>query len=100
MANLNMVGEAEKYIALFDEIKKRVGDERIAQTILSEVNKDRRMSVMKEEREEKNGEPATAKQLQYLKNLGVETTPGLTKKQASILIDNALDKEPEVVEVA
>ena len=33
---------------------------------------------------------ATEKQLRFLEKLGVEVTPNLTKKEASLLIDNAL----------
>ena len=96
MTDINMMAKAEKYLALFDEIKRRTGgDERVAQIVLAEVAKDRRMEEIKEEREARNGEPVTTKQVEYLKNLGVPVTPGLTKKQASILIDNALDKESD-----
>jgi hypothetical protein len=35
-------------------------------------------------------EPATARQLRFLEKLGVEVTPNLTEKEASILIGNAL----------
>jgi hypothetical protein len=47
------------------------------------------MEQIREEREGMNGEPATMKQLQYLKTLGMQVSPGLTKRQASRLIDNA-----------
>ena len=93
MADISITARVEKYLSLFEEIRRRVSDDRIAQAILSEVAKDRRMEEMREERELRNGEPATTRQLQYLKNLGVEVTPGLTKKQASILIDNAVEKD-------
>ena len=89
------MAKVERYLDLHGEIARRTSDERLAQTVLVEVAKDRRMQEIREERELRNGEPATARQLEYLKRLGVEITPGLTKKQASILIDNALDKEEE-----
>jgi hypothetical protein len=96
MADVNLMAKAEKYLTLFEEIKKKAGgDERIAQAVLVEVTKDRRMEEMREEREARNGEPATPKQLDYLKNLGVPVSQGLTKKQASELIDEALDKEED-----
>jgi hypothetical protein len=84
---------AERYINLYGEIRKKTGDDRVAQAILAEVAKDRRMQEMREEREARNGELATAKQLQYLENLGVKVKPGLTKKEASALIDEAVEKE-------
>jgi len=91
----HIIGKAEKYLGLFEEVKNRVGDDRIAMSIVQEVSKDRRMDEMREERESKNGEPATVRQLQFMKSLGVEATPGLTKKQASGLIDEALAKESD-----
>ena len=48
---------------------------------------------MREEREVRNNGPATSRQLGYLNVLGVETTPGLTKREASRLIDGAVAKE-------
>jgi len=89
---LDMIGKAEKYLEAFEEIKNRTnGDEILARTVLQEAAKDRRMDEMREERRERNGEAATTKQLEYLKRLGVDYPPGITKKQASVLIDNALD---------
>jgi hypothetical protein len=95
MADTNMMAKVETYLAILQEIRKKTGDDKLAQMILAEIAKDRRMEEMREERELRNGEPATSKQLEYLKKLGVQTTPGLTKKQASTLIDNALEKEEE-----
>jgi len=91
--NQNMMANVEKYLELFQEIRNKVGDDVVARTVMQEVAKDRRMEEIREERELRNGEPATAKQLQYLKNLGVAITPGLTKKQASLLIDNAIAED-------
>jgi len=51
------------------------------------------MDQMREEREVRNNGPATSRQLGYLNVLGVETTPGLTKREASRLIDGAVAKE-------
>ena len=94
--NTSTQAKLDQYLDLYDEIKQKVrGDERAALMMLQELTKDRRMEEIREERELKNGEPVTSKQLEYLKVLGVEITPGLTKKQASILIDNALDKVSE-----
>lgn len=84
---------AERYAALYDKIIAKVKDEHVARTILSETAKDQRMQAIRDEREAQNGRPATARQLEYLKSLGVKVKPGLTKKQASSLIDEALEKE-------
>jgi hypothetical protein len=94
MVDQNMLGRAEKYLELYNAIKaKTSGDDRLALTVLQEVTKDRRMDEMREEREQRNGEPATPKQLQFLKKLGVEVRPGITKREASMRIDEALMKE-------
>lgn len=93
--NQSMMAKVEKYLELFQQIRNKVGDDIVARTVMQEVAKDRRMEEIREERELRNGEPATTRQLQYLKRLGVETTPGLTKKQASLLIENALAAEKE-----
>jgi hypothetical protein len=76
------------YLNVFEAIHKRVGDERLAAMLLQEIAKDLRMDRM-----EKNGngngkdKPATEKQIAYLKSLGVEAKPGLTKREASLRID-------------
>jgi hypothetical protein len=95
MVNTNATGQVEKYLGLFQEIRGRVSDDQVARAILAEVAKDRRMEEIRQEREQHNSDPATAKQLQYLKNLGVETRPGLTKKEASVLIDEAIQKDED-----
>ena len=81
--------KVDHYLELLEQLKGKVSDEGSAVRILGEIAKDERMSQMREERESMNGEAATTKQLQYLRTLGVEIAPGLTKKQASRLIDNA-----------
>ena len=89
---LDMVAKAEKYLELYQEIKRKCdGDDILARAVMQEVTKDRRMDEMREERRERNGEPATTRQLEYLRNLSVEVPAGITKKQASVLIDNARD---------
>lgn len=91
----NIQTKVESYLEILNEIKAKVSDEASAVRILGEVAKDVRMEQMREEREGMNGEPATAKQLQYLKTLGVQVAPGVTKKQASRLIDNATTGQDE-----
>jgi phage gp16-like protein len=81
--------KVDHYLELLEQLKGKVSDEGSAVRILSEIAKDERMDQMREEREGMNGEPATTKQLQYMKTLGVEIAPGLTKRQASKLIDHA-----------
>ena len=85
----SMQERVDHYLELLEQLKGKVSDEGSAVRILSEISKDVRMEQIKEEREGMNGEPATMKQLQYLKTLGIQVSPGLTKRQASRLIDNA-----------
>lgn len=88
----NMQVRLDNYFELFQEINQRVNDEKIALSLLQEAAKDRRTEEIREERDNKNGEQATPKQLQYLKSLGIKAQPGLTKKEASMLIDEELGK--------
>lgn len=94
--------KVEEYLKLFDDIRARTGDDRTAVTILQEVKKDLRMAQIRAERENSNGKSnsngndngvlASAAQIGYLKKLGVKIPIGLTKKQASSLIDEATAK--------
>ena len=88
-----------EYLELFQGIKQKVGDERIAVSILQEVNKDFRMAMIREERNSgsqvESDFPATERQKSFLKKLGVRIPAKLTKKEASALIDEELGKEPE-----
>lgn len=94
----------KEYLELFQAIRQRTGDDRAAVAILQEVNKDIRMEQIRQERangvEFGNGwnggdEPATERQLSYLKNLGVQVDGKLTKKKASAMIDEELEKATE-----
>ena len=101
MEDKTIHSKIDQYLELFDKLKARTGDERSALTILQEVNKDIRMAQIRAERENGNGNgssadgEATNRQRAYLKRLGVEMPSGLTKKQASELIDEALGKESD-----
>ena len=64
--------------------------EAVAIAVMQEVGKDRRMQEMKAERRNNNNEPATAKQIGYLKKLGMNQGTGITKIEASKLIDKAV----------
>jgi len=79
----------QHYLDLLEEIKSKVGDELFALRILGEIAKDERMEQIREERNNK-AEPATARQLQFMRKLGVEVPPGCSKTEASRLIDEEL----------
>lgn len=81
----------EAYSSLFDMLKQRVGDAVAATAILQEVARDRRAQQIRDDRQaqqaQENGEPATQKQLEFLKDLKMDIPQGLTKQAASALID-------------
>ena len=89
-----MKGKVDKYFDLLAEIKTKVQDELAAVRILSEIARDLRMEQISKERGRNGGSDglATSAQLRYLKRLGVQVTPGLSKQQASALIDAELEK--------
>ena len=91
----NTQARVDKYLELLEELKQRAGDDKTALALLQELSKDRRMDEIREEREAKNGEPATARQLKFLKSLGVKAPSGITKKEASLLIDEELGRNGE-----
>lgn len=92
----SIITKTERIFETYEEIKKRVGDDRIALTVLQEACKDKRMDQMREEREQKNGDPATVKQINLIKKLKPEMFySGLTKKEASNLIDELMGKSGE-----
>ena len=60
----------------------------VACAILQELARDERMRARTSSpAESAKSEPATEAQLKYLRSLGVEPKPGLTKQEASKLID-------------
>jgi len=78
--------EFENYVKAYTKIWERVNDKDVALAILAEVAKDRRTAEING----KNGaERATQSQLEYLEDLGGEVKPGLTKAEASKLIEKA-----------
>ncbi len=98
MENEIIQSKLDSFIEIYDEVKARTRDEQAAIAILQEVNKDARTEKIQTGRgngNENGSSPATEKQIGYLKKLGVEVAPGLTKREASALIDEALAKESE-----
>jgi len=83
------------YLALFSAISEKIDNDAVAIAILQEVSKDRRSQQMQGERTEKDGRPATAKQKDYLRKLGVTFPEDISKAEASALIDAGLAKNGE-----
>ncbi len=91
----DMQSKLDEYLRLLEQIKQRTTDERTAVSLLQEVSKDRRSLQIQGERTEKDNRPATAKQKDYLRKLGIKFPENLTKAEASALIDEGLAKNGE-----
>jgi hypothetical protein len=61
--------------------------------IFQEMAKDIRGNQFRKEREQKANGSASEKQKAYLRRLGVEFSPGITREEASKLIDEAVERE-------
>jgi len=85
----------DKYLDLFEELKKKTKDQTAALTLLQEVSKDSRMEEIREEREANKSELATAKQINFMKKLGMGIPEGVTKREALTLIDEELGRNGE-----
>lgn len=92
--------EITRYVWVFTEAKKLVGNDESAAAVTAEVGKSIRLADIVAERAQRNGngvtsardsdeEAPTEKQLGYLRTLGVQIPNGLSKRAASALIDEA-----------
>jgi len=89
----NIQDKLDSYLELFEQIKQKTqGDDKIALSLLTEISKDRRMEEIRQEKEARNGEPATEKQKKFMKKLGMDCPKNATKKEASVLIDEELSR--------
>jgi len=84
------------YVELFDEISEKADNDNVAVAIFQEMCKDRRVEQMKQERNgnggQKKDELASEKQKNFMKKLNLEFPEGISKKEASILIDEELGR--------
>ena len=80
----------EEYVKLYDEIAVKADSEQVALGLLQEICKDRRMHEIKHDR--KGSDSATAKQKQFMKRLGIEFPDDISKKEASVLLEEELAK--------
>lgn len=95
--NMNPKGPIECYLEIYRAITEQITDSAAAIVILQEVAKDRRTLAFPGENNpgngvQVNGEHASQKQIRYLKKLGITPRPGLTKDEASDLIDSIVEK--------
>ena len=96
----DMQSKLDEYLRLLEQIKQKTTDERTAVALLQEVSKDRRSAEIREERETKNGDtqdsqPATEKQKQFMKKLGIKSPATVTKQEASLMIDEERGRNGE-----
>jgi hypothetical protein len=89
----NIQDKLDSYLELFEQIKQKTqGDDKLALSFMTEISKDRRMEEIRQEKEAKNGEPATEKQKKFMKKLGMDIPKNATKKEASVMIDEELSR--------
>ncbi|MCH8823242.1 MAG: hypothetical protein IH984_07000 [Planctomycetes bacterium] len=86
--------QVDFYADAFEKAQARVGDGELASLIVQQIGKDLRTAQIQGasgKSSNSNGDVlATPKQLAYLKQLGVTVEEGISKKQASELIDEAV----------
>ena len=99
------------YKKLVDQLVDFVPDTAVVATVVEQVGKDLRMGrILRRENNTSNGsngwngsdeQPATAKQIGFLRRLGVKDIPaGLSKREASRLIDQAQERQVELTAAA
>ena len=84
----DMKESISNYVELYSEIQDKTGNDDVTVVILQEIGKDAR--TMQISGASGNGDgPATEKQKDYLKDLGVAFEESITKKEASEMIDQS-----------
>jgi hypothetical protein len=79
----------DEYVKLFDEIAMKTDNDQVALGLLKEICKDRRMNRLKSRGYNKDG-PATDKQKDFMRKLGIIFTEPISKKEASMLLQREL----------
>ena len=79
------------YIELLDEIKEKTDNEETAVALLHEICKDRRMTMIKQEKSGGDDAVATEKQKKFMEQLGIKFPKDISKKEASVLIEEELN---------
>ena len=85
------------YVALFELISGKVNNDAATVAILQEMARDRRAQQMRAEREARNIHPATERQKSFMKKLGIQFPATVTKKEASVVIDEGLARNAELM---
>jgi hypothetical protein len=82
----------DSYLELLDEISEKTDDAVTAVAILHEISKDRRAEQIRGERAAQNGDAATTRQKRFMRKLGIDYPEEISRKGASMLIQEELDK--------
>jgi hypothetical protein len=82
----------ESYVELLEEIKTHTENSQEAVGILGEIRKDQRMQQPQQKRVVNGNLAATENQIAYLKRLGAEIPEGLTRQEASQMIDDQKER--------
>ncbi len=86
--------DASNIVNLYQQILQETNSEPVALVILQELGKTRRAAMINKAesivppQERADDAATTAKQIAYLKSLGVKPKQGLSKQEASALIDH------------
>ena len=80
------------YLELLDEIAEKTDDASTAMSLLHEICKDRRAEEIRNERQGRKNGAVTFKQKKCMKRLGIDFPDDISRKEASILIQEELDK--------
>ena len=90
----NEIEAVDSCVELFKAIEQKVESEEVAVALVQELGKNYRVQQMQRVRDESvpakssaGDQPASTKQIKYLKFLGVEIPSDLNRKDASQLID-------------
>lgn len=101
------IEKLDYYLEMFNHVRgKGLNDDAVAMAIVQEAAKDRRMETMRNGKPrnrtadsarpagaDNDRSPATAKQREYLTDLGVKVKPDLTKQEASAMLDELEAKQ-------
>ena len=83
------------YAEVYAAVAERVDDKTVAIALTQEMAKDRRSRKRAQEGGGNGTQEASEKQIRYLKKLGVDVEPGISKAEASRMIDEALGKSEQ-----
>jgi len=94
--------EVNNYIEIYSKLIQAIPDKEVALEVIKEIGLTERTKLINEINLIKLQQPATAKQLDYIKILkdkGViktEIPKTLTKAEAGVIIEEAIEKEKEI----